>query len=121
MNLFDIEWIVTDPREKQVVMCKSIKDARSAKHADPPEYLSTDKVREIIRHPDRIDASSQRENCDIYYCVSETETYRFARAVVDFGLDPDRGIVRSWSRYEHPVSSHGVIYRKGENDEDRHS
>lgn len=112
---FDIDWAVTDPRGKEVVMLKSVERARElmGKHASPPEFLSTDDVKTVVEDPDRIDESVSHTDRDIYYRVEGEEEYPYSRAVVDYCDNADRGIVVSWSRYETPVSSYGVIWSKG--------
>lgn len=111
---FDVEWSVTDPLDREVTMLKSIAERRErlGKHAEPPEFISTDDVREVIEEPDRIDESTTHAFRDIYYRTETDEEYPYSRAVVDFKGDPEKGIVVSWSRYETPVSSYGVIWRR---------
>ena len=111
---FDVEWSETDPLDREVTMLKSIVDMRErmGKHPDPPEFLSSDGVREVVSDPDRIDESVSSAFRDVYYRTELEEEYPHARAVVDFRDDPQRGVVVSWSRYETPVSSYGVKWRR---------
>lgn len=111
---FDVEWSETDPLDREVTMLKSIVEMRErlGKHADPPEFLSTDGVREVVSNPDRIDESVSSAHRDVYYRMDSEEEYPYSRAVVDFRDDPQRGVVVSWSRYETPASSYGVKWRR---------
>lgn len=111
---FDIDWKVNDPLDREIVMLKSVKNARASKHAEPPEYLSTEDVKSLVSDPDRIDESSHMINRSMYYCFDDSMDHRCARAVVDFSESPARGVVVSWSRYKNAVSSSGVIYWKDE-------
>ena len=113
---FDIEWVETDPLDREVLMLKSVKQARefAGKHSSTEEFLSTDDVRQVVSNPDRIDFSSSNPDRDLYYEVKTEYTNQYARVVVDFRGDPSKGVAISWSRYEHPVSSHGIRYRKSE-------
>lgn len=109
---FDIEWVESDPLDRNVVMLKSLIAARESagKHTGQ-EYLSPEEVRDLIRDPDRIDESAQRISSDVYYQRDSSYTNPYARAVVRFN-DEENGIVVSWSRYKKPVSSYGVKYKK---------
>ena len=113
---FDVEWSTTDPRGRKVTMLKSVAEARESigKHQVPPEFLSTDDVRVVIEDPNRIDESAQIAFRDIYYREEPEEEYRYSRAVVDFRKDPNHGTVISWSRYQSPVSSYGVVWKREE-------
>lgn len=51
---------------------------------------------------------------EVYYRRETDEEYPYSRAVVDFRDSATRGMVISWSRYETPVASYGVKYRRGE-------
>lgn len=113
---FDIDWKVTDPLGRDVTMLKSIEKMRADKHALPPEFLATDDVRVVIENPTRIDESVSYATRNVYYRREPEMDYPFSRAVVDFRDDPDRGYVISWSRYETPVSSCGVIWNGEGND-----
>ena len=62
---------------------------------------------------DRIDESVSSEYRDVYYRRDAAEEYPYSRAVVDFRDSATKGLVISWSRYERPVASYGVKYRKG--------
>lgn len=113
---FDIEWVESDPLERDVVMLKSIKQARefAGKHSTTEEFLSTEEVRRVVSDPDRIDMSSSDPDRDLYYEEKSEYTNPYAKVVVDFSMSPEKGVAVSWSRYDHPVSSHGVRYWKGE-------
>lgn len=113
---FDVEWIESDPLDRDVIMLRSVHEAREGlgKHAGPPEYLSTDDVRVVVSDPDRIDESVRSESRNIYYKSDTEQEYPYSRAVVDFRGDSRRGVVISWSRYLHPVASYGVLWKKGE-------
>ncbi|NJE80694.1 hypothetical protein E0L17_05055 [Olsenella sp. SW781] len=112
---FDVEWSETDPLDREVTMLKSIVELRErqGKHPDPPEFISTSEVRTVVSDPDRIDESATHEFREVYYRNESEEDYPYSRAVVDFRDNPQRGIVVSWSRYEAPVSSYGVKWRRG--------
>lgn len=111
---FDVEWTTTDPIGREVTMLKSIVRARADKHAVPPEFLAVRDVRVVVEEPTRIDESASHACRNIYYRQESDEEYPYARAVVDFKSDPNQGYVISWSRYETPVSSYGVIWSEGE-------
>lgn len=111
---FDIRWTVTDPLEREVSMLRSVERAREGKHPEPPEFLSSDDVKVVVEDPDRIDESVSSEYRDVYYRRETDEEYPYSRAVVDFRDSATRGMVISWSRYETPVASYGVKYRRGE-------
>ena len=109
---FDIEWKEEDPLGREITMLKSIAEARSGKHTEPPEFLGTDDVRAVVSEPDRIDRSISKSSREIYYRVDKDADCHYSRAVVDFEKSDKSGIVVSWSRYRQPVSSSGVVYRK---------
>lgn len=114
LDPFDIEWSEPDPLGRDVIMSKSVIRWREAsgKHPFPPERLEPCEAREVISDPDRIDESASHETRDIYYKVYENEENPYARVVVDFKDNENRGIAISWSRYRHPVSSYGAKWRK---------
>lgn len=113
---FDIAWSTTDPLGREVTMLKSVAKARESigKHLVPTEFLSTEDVKVVIEDPMRIDESVRSSAREIYYREEAEEEYRFSRAVVDFRQDSKHGLVISWSRYQRPVSSYGVIWHKEE-------
>ena len=115
MDPFDVEWSTTDPLGREVTMFKSVARVRETlgKHVMPPEFLSTDDVKVVIEDPMRIDESASSGTREIYYREEPEEEYRFSRAVVDFKNGPRHGLVVSWSRYQRPVSSYGVVWKKG--------
>lgn len=113
---FDVDWTVTDPLGRDVTMLKSIEHMRAEKHDVPPEFLATDDVRVVIEEPTRIDASVSHATRNVYYRHEAEMEYPYSRAVVDFRDDPGSGYVISWSRYETPVSSYGVIWNGEGND-----
>lgn len=111
---FDIQWIESDPLDRDVAMLQSVIDARefAGKHASSEEFLSPDDVRSLIASPDRIDESVSDANRDLFYKGQAEYTNPYARAVVDYSTCDDYGIVISWSRYKQPVSSYGVKWKK---------
>lgn len=109
---FDIAWKAVDPLDREVVMRHSIVDARTCKHAEPPEHLSVDEARQVIADPDRIDVSSSNPCRDVYYRVRSGQDYPYSRVVVSYQDDERRGLAISWSNYAHPVSSGGMRWSK---------
>lgn len=109
---FDIHWAASDPLGREVVMLHSVERARAGKHSLPPEHLAAENVREVVEDPDRIDESVSSAARDVYYRRETDEEYPYARAVVDFRRGDEPGVVISWSRYETPVASYGIKYRR---------
>lgn len=109
---FDIMWTDGDPIGRDVVLLKSVVDSRKGVHPSEEEHLPTEKIKDIVTDPDRIDISSSIPTRDIYYKYEPEYPYPYARVVVDFKHDENKGFPISWSRYEHPVSSSGVRWKK---------
>lgn len=109
---FDIIWVDTDPLGREVVLLHSVVDKRKNAHPSAEEHLPIEKIRDIVTDPDRIDISSSIPTRDVYYKREPEYPYPYARAVVDFRHDENKGHPISWSRYEYPVSSSGVRWEK---------
>ena len=111
---FDIEWIQADPLGRDIVLRKSVADARESvsKHVGN-EFLPRDDIRGIIRDPARIDLTQKSpRHSEIYYSDPDmSKTHPYGRVVVRFN-EADKGEAVSWSRYEKHVSLMDIVYER---------
>lgn len=105
---FDLQWTAEDPKGREVVMLRSIIEARrkAGKHPGPPDHLDPDEARKVIEEPTRIDETSRSKTSSTfnYYKISEDEPNPYARVTVRFKAGDNRGLAISWSRYNRPAS-----------------
>ena len=111
---FDIEWVQPDPLGRDVVLRKSVADARESlsKHVGG-EYLPRSEIRGIIEDPARIDLTQRSpKHTEIFYSDADgAKSHPYGRVVVKFDED-DNGEAISWSRYEQHVSLVEIVYER---------
>lgn len=107
---FDIEWKCEDPLGREVILLKSIVEARRGKHTSTSEHMNLEDIRRTVTDPDEVHVSDSSDTREIYYCTDSDYTNQRRRVIVEHKNAP--GIAISWSRYVHEVKNQGTVYKK---------